>query len=189
MIEINLLPGKKKKAAGGAGFKLALPDFQGLLASIKNPWLLVASAASVIVVGGGLLLFITQSTRLRVLERRLVDVQAEKRRFDVVIAQKRQSEKMRDSLMSEINIIRGIDADRYVWPHILDQITKALPPYTWLNSVGTQPTAARPWWPGSRAARWTFRHTPPSCGSSPRRPGSPTSRQPRRPRSSRRTGP
>jgi len=142
MIEINLLPGKKKKAAGGAGFKLALPDFQGLLASIKNPWLLVASAASVIVVGGGLLLFITQSTRLRVLERRLVDVQAEKRRFDVVIAQKRQSEKMRDSLMSEINIIRGIDADRYVWPHILDQITKALPPYTWLNSVGTQPTAA-----------------------------------------------
>src|SRR5438093_497092 len=47
MIEINLLPGKKKKAAPGAGFKLALPDFQGLLASIKNPWLLVASAASV----------------------------------------------------------------------------------------------------------------------------------------------
>ena len=54
MIEINLLPGKKKKAAaGGAGFKLALPDFRGLLASIKNPWLLVASATSLIVVGGG----------------------------------------------------------------------------------------------------------------------------------------
>ena len=50
MIEINLLPGKKKKAAGGgAGFKLALPDFQGLLASVKNPWLLTASAASVII--------------------------------------------------------------------------------------------------------------------------------------------
>src|SRR5207245_2849195 len=66
MIEINLLPGKKKKAAGGgAGFKLALPDFQGLLASVKNPWLLTASAASVIVVGGGLLLFITQRARRR----------------------------------------------------------------------------------------------------------------------------
>jgi Tfp pilus assembly protein PilN len=37
--------------------------------------------------------------------------------------------------VAEINIIRGIDADRYVWPHILDQITKALPPYTWLTSV------------------------------------------------------
>jgi len=62
MIEINLLPGKKRKAAaGGAGFKLALPDFRGLLASIKNPWLLAASATSLIVVGGGLLWFISRA--------------------------------------------------------------------------------------------------------------------------------
>src|SRR5205809_503260 len=136
MIEINLLPGKKKKAAGGgAGFKLALPDFRGLLASIKNPWLLAASAASLIVVGGGLLWFITQSTRLRVAQNRRIEVQAEKRRFDAVIAQKRQSERIRDSLVAEINLIRGIDADRYIWPHVLDQITKALPPYTWLTTI------------------------------------------------------
>ena len=135
MIEINLLPGKKKKAAGGGGFKIALPDFQGLLATIKNPWLFVVSAAAIIVVGGGLLGFIAYSTRLRVLNSRLADVQAEKRRFDAVIAQKRQSEKIRDSLVAEINVIRGIDADRYVWPHVLDQITKALPPYTWLTGV------------------------------------------------------
>src|SRR5438128_3296381 len=135
MIEINLLPGKKKKAATGAGFKLALPDFQGLLATIKNPWLFVVSAAAIIVVGGGLLTFIAYSTRLRVLNGKLADVQAEKRRFDAVIAQKRQSEKIRDSLVAEINVIRGIDADRYVWPHVLDQITKALPPYTWLTGI------------------------------------------------------
>src|SRR5438093_47218 len=136
MIEINLLPGKKKKAAGGgAGFKLALPDFRGLIASIKNPWLLAASAASLIVVGGGLLWFITQSTRLRVAQNRRIEVQAEKRRFDAVIAQKRQSERIRDSLVAEINVIRGIDADRYIWPHVLDQITKALPPYTWLTGI------------------------------------------------------
>jgi Tfp pilus assembly protein PilN len=136
MIEINLLPGKKRKAAaGGAGFKFALPDFRGLLASIKNPWLLAASAASLIVVGGGLLWFITQSTRLRVAQNRRTEVQAEKRRFDAVIAQKRQSERIRDSLVAEITVIRGIDADRYIWPHVLDQITKALPPYTWLTGI------------------------------------------------------
>lgn len=140
MIEINLLPGKKRRAAGGgAGFKLRLPDIQGLLSSIKNPWLLAASAASVIVVGGGLLLFITQSTRLKVLESKLEGVRAEKRRFDAVIAQKRQSERIRDSLVYQINIIRGIDADRYIWPHILDQLTKALPPYTWLTNIANQP--------------------------------------------------
>ena len=142
MIEINLLPGKKRKATGGggAGFKFALPDFRGLLASIKNPWLLAASATSLVVVGGGLLWFITQSTRLRVAENRRTEVQAEKRRFDAVIAQKRQSEHIRDSLVKEITVIRGIDGDRYIWPHVLDQLTKALPPYTWLT--GVSPAAA-----------------------------------------------
>ena len=152
MIEINLLPGKKKKPSGGAGFRFALPDIQGLLASIKNPWLLTASAASVIVVGGGLLLFITQSTRLRVLQSRLDGVRVEKRRFDAVIAQKRQSEKIRDSLVAQINIIRGIDADRYIWPHVLDQITKALPPYTWLNGVSAMGGSSAPGTPPPAAA-------------------------------------
>src|SRR2546425_3534570 len=120
MIEINLLPGKKRKApgGGGAGFKLALPDFRGLLASIKNPWLLAASATSLVVVGGGLLWFITQSTRLRVAQNRLTEEQAEKRRFDAVIAQKPQAQRIRDSLVAEITVIHGIHTDRHIWPHI-----------------------------------------------------------------------
>src|SRR5213594_711020 len=137
MIEINLIPGKKQKAARGKGLglKLSLPDFRGLIASIKNPWRIAASASAVVVIGGGLLLFITLSTRLRVLQSNLDAVRIEKRRFDAVIAQKRQSERIRDSLVAEINVIRGIDADRYIWPHVLDQITKALPPYTWLTGI------------------------------------------------------
>ncbi len=139
MIEINLLPGKKKRAgAAGAGFKLALPDFRGLIATIKNPWLIAATVTSAVVIVGSVLLFFTQTARLRVAEARLDAARAEKRRFDAVIAQKRQSERIRDSLVAEINIIRGIDADRYIWPHILDQITKALPPYTWLTGISAQ---------------------------------------------------
>src|SRR3989440_3770674 len=148
MIEINLLPGKKKRTAPGAGFKLGLPDFRGLIASVKNPWLIAASATSAVVITGIVLLFFTQTARLRVAEARLDAVRVEKRRFDAVIAQKRQSEKIRDSLVSQINIIRGIDADRYIWPHVLDQITKALPPYTWLTGVspaaGVTPGQAPP---------------------------------------------
>src|SRR2546427_350002 len=129
MIEINLLPGKKKRAgAAGAGFKLALPDFRGLIATIKNPWLIAATVTSAVVIVGAVLLFFTQTARLRVAEARLDAARAEKRRFDAVIAQKRQSEWIRDSLVAEINIIRGIDAHRHIWPHILDQVTKALPP-------------------------------------------------------------
>ncbi len=141
MIEINLLPGRKK-AAPGARFKFAAPDFGRLFANIKDPWLLAAVAAWVVIGGGSAALFLKDIARLSVLTPRLAAVVAEKRRFDVVIAQKRQSEKIRDSLVTEINIIRSIDADRYIWPHVLDQITKALPPYTWLTNVAVQTAAA-----------------------------------------------
>jgi len=156
MIEINLLPGKRKRAAPGAGFRLALPDFRGLIASIKNPWLLTASATSAVVVAGGLLLFITENARLRVLEGELADKRREKRQWDVVIAQKRQSERIRDSLAAEIEIIRSFDGDRYIWPHMLDQITKALPPYTWLTGIAAQgAVVGQPGVPGAAAADTT----------------------------------
>jgi Tfp pilus assembly protein PilN len=89
----------------------------------------------VVVGGGGALLFITDRARLMAAESRLDAVRTEKRRYDIVIAQKRQAEKVRDSLLYEINVIRQIDADRYIWPHVLDQATKALPPYTWITSI------------------------------------------------------
>jgi len=71
-------------------------------------------------------------------------VRTEKRRYDIVIAQKRQAEKVRDSLLYEINVIKGIDADRYIWPHVLDQATKALPPYTWITSIQSVSTLVAP---------------------------------------------
>jgi len=135
MIEINLLPGKKKKAAGGAGFKLSMPDFRSIFAQVKDPWLIGAIAAWVLVGGGGAALFITGRARLAAAEARLEAVKTEKRRYDIVIAQKRRAERVRDSLVAQINMIRTIDADRYVWPHVLDQVTKALPPYTWVTRV------------------------------------------------------
>jgi Tfp pilus assembly protein PilN len=134
MIEVNLLPGKKKKVAG-AGLKLSMPDFRAIIAQVKDPWLIGAIAAWVVVGGGGAALFITGRARLAAAEARLDAIKTEKRRYDIVIAQKRQAEKARDSLVAEINVIRAIDADRYVWPHVLDQVTKALPPYTWVTRV------------------------------------------------------
>ncbi len=115
--------------------KLSMPDFKGLIAQVKDPWLIGAIAAWVVVGGGGALLFITDRARLAAAETRLENVRTEKRRYDIVIAQKRQAEKVRDSLLYEINVIKGIDADRYIWPHVLDQATKALPPYTWITGV------------------------------------------------------
>jgi Tfp pilus assembly protein PilN len=38
-------------------------------------------------------------------------------------------------VLTQIATIRAVDGDRYVWPHILDEITRAMPAYTWLTDV------------------------------------------------------
>lgn len=139
MIEINLLPGQKRKAPGR---KFQTPDFRALVANVKDPWLLAAIAVAVVAIGGNGALYLVNTARLSRLEGILTGVQAEKRRWDVVVAQKRQTERVRDSLAAEMTIIRGIDADRYIWPHLLDEITKALPTYTWITIVQYVGTAA-----------------------------------------------
>ena len=141
MIEVNLLPGQKRKAAGG-GAKLKLPDFKALLTSIKDPWLIAAVVAWVVVGGGVAALFLLDTAKKASLDSRVVNERHDADRFSSFIAEKRAQERRRDSLVVQINVIRQIDGQRYVWPHLLDQITKALPPYTWIQDM--QQTATPP---------------------------------------------
>ncbi|HKR57161.1 MAG TPA: PilN domain-containing protein [Gemmatimonadales bacterium] len=146
MIEVNLLPGQKKKQAGG-GAKFKLPDFKSLLASIKDPWLIAAVVSWIVIGGGALGLFLLDSAKKVLLDSKVTQAQHDADRFSIQISEKRALEKKRDSLVVEINVIRQIDGQRYVWPHLMDQITKALPPYTWLQDM--QQTASAPVLPSS----------------------------------------
>ncbi len=40
-----------------------------------------------------------------------------------------------DSIQERVAIIQEIDAHRYTWPHILDEVAAAVPDYTWLREV------------------------------------------------------
>jgi len=59
-----------------------------------------------------------------------------------VLKTKRDAELKSDTLRSQIAVIRDIDRERYIWPHVLDAITKALPPYTWLDDISSRPGEA-----------------------------------------------
>jgi len=56
-------------------------------------------------------------------------------RFADLIARTNQLTARRDSIGQRVAIIQEIDAGRYVWPHILDEVARALPDYTWLRSI------------------------------------------------------
>ena len=134
MIEINLRPGAKRKR-GGRGFQFALPNVKALAGLAKDPWLIACIVSWAVALGLVTPLFLRGRSQVAALAPRIVAAQREEQRYSALVTRKRQFEAIRDSLISEIDIIKGIDKDRYVWPHVLDAVTKALPPYTWLDNL------------------------------------------------------
>ena len=134
MIQINLLPGAKKKA--GKGLKLAMPDLKGFVGSVKDPWLIACVAVWAVALGIVLpFMWLKDRGQVAALKPRLEAAQREQHRYAALVARKRQFELARDSVIYQIEVIKGIDRDRYTWPHILDAVTKALPAYTWLENL------------------------------------------------------
>ena len=136
MIEINLLPGARKKKGASKG---ASVDVGALLEQLrgrfKDPWLLVAIGG--VLLGGAItgLLWFTQSSKTAALaERERIAVQ-DSTRYAAVLAQRSAAEAQRDSLLRQIAVISAIDGDRFVWPHIMDEVARALPTYTWMRQL------------------------------------------------------
>jgi Tfp pilus assembly protein PilN len=168
MIEINLLPGAKKSAKGRVSqFSLATA-VAGFNEKVKDPWLIAAASSVVIAVATVGVLFTAQNARATEVERKLDGAVRDSTRLTTVLSARRAMKADRDSVQRQLLIIRTIDDNRYNWAHILDEVSQALPQYTWLtvleqttkpptppgaDSVGATP-GARPAKPDtSRAAR------------------------------------
>ena len=144
MIEINLLPSARKKSRSSpSASKFDMGAFTGNLTSrMKDPWLLVAIAGVVIGVAGvGAQWFFQGRAETALLERERVAVQ-DSARYAAVVAQREAAEAQRDSISRQIAVITALDSERFIWPHVLDEISRALPTYTWLSSVRQSNPAA-----------------------------------------------
>jgi type IV pilus assembly protein PilN len=150
MIEINLRPGVRRTAARQA-------PFAGLVDRIKagssaggsssggpDQWMLLAGLAWAVVIGGAGFLFMQTGSRTSELAPQLEEAQAEYSRYQSFIRQKRAAERSRDSVVAQIATISSVDRDRYVWPHLLDEIGAAVPEGTWLTSISNVMTSTGP---------------------------------------------
>jgi Tfp pilus assembly protein PilN len=135
MITVNLRPDLKRKRARRP-LTGAFDGVRGLGSRIKDPVLLVAVLSWVGVLGWLGFVFLGTTRELSALTPQLEQSRAENKRFKAFLAEKRHQETIRDSLVAQIGVIRTVDGDRYVWAHVLDEVTRALPAYTWLVDLG-----------------------------------------------------
>lgn len=160
MIQINLLPGaKKSKKSGGGGLSINFAAIGAAIASkVKDKYLaaaVITSAVALVVIG---LLFTTQRTR----ESSLRDAEAAQVRDSTqmarVLRDRAMAQAKRDSVYLQLAIIRAIDEERFIWPHIMEEVSRALPVYTWLQSLAYSGSAQ-----GLRPAA-SIRTPPPDTG-------------------------
>jgi Tfp pilus assembly protein PilN len=138
MIEINLLPGsgKKSKSKGGGGSSIDIgAALKSAIAKVTDPFLLGAigsGVAAAVIIGGLYTRQVTRQASLEDKERRAVK---DSTQYAVIVKSIRKAQAKRDSVMRQLNIIKVIDNNRFVWPHVMDEVSRAMPPYTWLTSL------------------------------------------------------
>lgn len=141
MIEINLLPGGASRRPAGAARSLAMPK---LPAVGGDPRLVGAGAAAVLLALLAAYLFWNSGAERERLEGEIAQEVADSTRLASTIALVSQLEARQDTIEQKIDVIRSVDERRYVWPHLMDEISRSLPQYTWLNKVTASEEEAPP---------------------------------------------
>jgi Tfp pilus assembly protein PilN len=132
-FEVNLLPGSSPRPGRRRpGLSLSVPRIRvrGVdrwVAMAVVAWLAAPAAL-------GWLYLDAQTTRTELEDAIHVAVQ-DSARYAGIIAATQSLQARRDTVAQKLQIIQEIDAGRYVWAHILDEVSRALPDYTWLTGL------------------------------------------------------
>jgi Tfp pilus assembly protein PilN len=136
LIEINLLTSgaEKRRNAPARSRSLSMPK----LSLGSEPTIPVLAALAVLVLlGSGFSwwrLGAQHANLTSTIEREARDSVA----FASTIELVQMLRSREDTIRQRIGVIRSVDEGRYVWAHLLDEISRAVPAYTWLNALSSQ---------------------------------------------------
>ena len=137
MIKINLLPPEKRKKlkkVAPAKKKAAVPALPKI--KLKFDPLVVFPVAALIIavvlIGGS---FFWLGYKEKNLKERRDTLQIELNRLNQVILRIDNLKLQTRQVRERMEVILDVDKNRFLWPRILDEISSALPRYTWLESI------------------------------------------------------
>lgn len=141
MINVNLHPeGQKARRKSRPGSGLKLPSFDlggwgGLDALRGDPWRTAMIISFIVVPVGVLAMWFTQRAQASDLESRLETALADSTRLADLRALSDSLLARQNEIRERISLIERLDGDRFVWPHLMDQISEALPTGAWITSM------------------------------------------------------
>ncbi|MBA4159603.1 MAG: PilN domain-containing protein [Gemmatimonadetes bacterium] len=136
MIEINLLPGGDKRrptrqSAAPASSRRALkvPGFGA------DPWMVGLGAAAVLLLLAAAGIWWSTASATTRLESQIAQEVTDSTRYAATIDLVTSLRARQDTIQQKIEVIRSVDTRRYVWPRVLDEISRSVPAFTWLGKM------------------------------------------------------
>ncbi|HEX8430338.1 MAG TPA: PilN domain-containing protein, partial [Longimicrobium sp.] len=140
MIQINLLPGGPQRRSPAAS-SLRAPSLPSFSADPRVAGMGVFAVVVLVLAGLG---WWTTGTARAEVQAQVDRETADSVRLARTIALMETLEARRDTIERKIDVIRSVDGRRYVWPHILDEVSRAVPPFTWLTKLAAGEEAPAP---------------------------------------------
>jgi hypothetical protein len=147
VIEVNLLPGGKKGTSSGGLFKGLSGAFKGRGgggsgggrggggSSAADPYMAFFAVAMSVTIGYVAWAYLGVTGDREELEVSVEEARVDSVRFADLIERTNLLSARNDSIAQRVSIIQEIDAGRYVWPHVLDEVAAAVPDYTWIREI------------------------------------------------------
>lgn len=132
MIEINLLPSgtqRRPVAARRPGAGPALPSLGA------DPRLAALGGAAVLFVLLAGYWFWTSGQKQAEVQAQIEREAQDSVRLERTIALMKALDTRRDTIDRKMDVIRQVDTRRYVWSHLMDEVSRATPPYMWLTKL------------------------------------------------------
>ena len=129
MIKINLMGEKKSSSKARARPKL---DAMQMNAQRQN-LVFAAIIVTALVLAGGW--WWTKSAEVADWKEKIVVVEAELKRLEPILEKQKRFEARKELLQNKINLITELKRKQDVPVHILDQVSRNLPEFLWLNKM------------------------------------------------------
>lgn len=148
MIEVNLHPdgGRARRRSGGRfpiSLPTSLPRFGSGDRGERDVWSTVAVVVPLLALLAIGWMWYTQRSERSELQARLDTAVEDSTRLADLRALSDSLTERRTEISQRLELVRSLDDGRFVWPHLMDEVSRALPAYTWLTSMRQSSTEPR----------------------------------------------
>lgn len=137
MIEVNLHPDRERQERGGRlpDLEVGLPEWASPGDLAADPWTTAAAVAALVFLLGAGGSWLRLESRAGTLDRRLEDALADSARLAELRALSDSLADRRELIRSRLRLVKDLDGNRFVWPHLMNELSRALPDVVWLTEI------------------------------------------------------